>query len=210
MIGCSVFALAVRPRHSRSTLRLEARTRCLSTSLIVLKRAACRIRSRTMIAGSLPAEPLVSPSSCGSTIILPERLVRCIVCRFSLLLALEVAPTVRANRRSKRARALIRRMSVENPRLIGARRGIPANCQLGLRSPNQALSKYWSTRGATHRDGDFPAQPRPDIAAHGCCLSNYRCDSRPARAFSPSGSGRETSSWTQRHSKSDGRMVARQ
>src|SRR5467141_3952541 len=97
MIGLLCFALAVLASPFRSKLRLEAENAVLRHQLIVLKRRLHgRIRFTNHDRWSYPAVSLVSINPAGSHNH-PARDARALASgRFSLLLALEVAPTGRA------------------------------------------------------------------------------------------------------------------
>src|SRR5216683_1408136 len=196
MIGLLCFALAVLASPFKSKLRLEAENTVLRHQLIVLRRRLHgRVRFTNHDRWFLIQLYRWFPSILQVlTIIRPETLVRWHRAGFRCYWRWKSRPLGGRPQIETELRALIRRMSVENP-LWGAPR-IHGDCSSsGLRSPNQALPSTWSNDGGhPARDGELSsATTRRTLPPWTCSLFQLSV-STGSMPSSSSGSAAETSS----------------
>src|SRR5215510_2118891 len=167
MIGLLSFALAVLASPFKSKARLEAENAVLRHQLIVLRR---RLHGRVRLTNHdrwffIQLYHWVPSILQVLTIIRPETLVRWHRVGFLCYWRWKSRSFGGRPQIDTELRALIRRMSVENP--LGARHAFTANCSSsGLRSRSRASPSTWSNGGghpardARSVDRDVSARPR--------------------------------------------------
>src|ERR1700756_1392529 len=168
MIGLFCFVLAVLSLPFKSKLRLEAENAVLRHQLIVLRRS---LHGRVRLTNHdrwffIPLYRWFPSILQVLMIIRPETLVRWHRSGFRCYWRWKSRPQGGRPQSDTELRALIRRMSVENP--LGARHAFTANCSSsGLRSRSRASPSTWSNDGRRPaRDGEPSCvNHAPDIAA---------------------------------------------
>src|SRR6201989_1437835 len=174
MIGLLVFALAVLASPFKSKVRLEAENAVLRHQLIVLKR---RLHGHVRLTNHdrwfLIQMYRWFPSILKVlTIIRPETLVRWHRVGFRCYWRWKSRPQGGRSQMATELRALIRRMSIENP--LWARRASTANySSSGLRSRSRVSPNTWSSdAGRQARDGaPFCITARRTLPPWTCSLS---------------------------------------
>ena len=168
MIALLFFVLAVLASPFKSKSRLEAENAALRHQLSVLRR---RVHGRVRLTNHdrwfLIQLYRWFPSILRVfTIVQPETLVRWHQCRLPPVLALEVAPMGGRPQIETELRALIRRMSMENP-LWGAPRIHGELLKLGFEVAQSSVAKYMVKRRGPPSQGwrTFLRNHAPDIAA---------------------------------------------
>src|SRR3982074_3754903 len=156
MLALLCFVLAVRASPFKSKLRLEAENAALRHQLnVVRRRLPGRVRLKNNDRWFLIQLYRWFPSILQAlTIIRPETLVRWHRAGFRCYWRWKSRPQGGRPQIDTELRALIRRMSVENP--LWARHPSTASCSSsGLRSLNQASPSTWSNDGGhPARDGE--------------------------------------------------------
>jgi hypothetical protein len=208
MIGLLCFVLAVLASPFKSKLRLEAENAVLRHQLMILKRRLPgRVRLTNHDRWFLIQLYRWFPSILQVlTIIRPETLVRWHRAGFRCCWRWKSRPRGGRPQIETKLRALIRRMSVENP-LWGAPRIHGELLKLGIEVAQSSVAKYRVKRRAPPSQGwrTFLRNHALDIAAmEPVRCSNYRF--RPALCLRHCPARPQRSRLDQRHSKSDGRM----
>src|SRR3979409_222070 len=206
MIGLLCFALPVLASPSRSKLRLEAENAVLRHQLIVLRR---RLHGRVRLTNHdrwffIQLYRCVPSILQVLTIIRPETLVRWHRAGFRCYWRWKSRPLGGRPQIETELRALIRRMSVENP-LWGAPRIHGELLKLGFEIAQSSVAKYMVKRRGAPQPGmaGLLAYPRARHCRHG----PVRCSNRrfrPALCLRHRPTRPPRPRLDQRHSKSDG------
>ena len=206
MIGLLCFFLALVAAPFKSKSRLEAENAALRHQLIVLRR---KLQGRVRLTNSdrwffiqlyrwFPSILKVL------TIIRPETLVRWHRAGFRRYWRWKSRPRGGRPQIETDLRALIRRMSIENP-LWGAPRIHGELLKLGFEVAQSSVAKYMVKRRRASKSGmaHLSAQPRAGHCRHG----SVRCSDhwlRPALCLRHRPSGPPRPGLDQRHNKPDG------
>src|SRR6202051_3381244 len=168
MIGLLCFVLAILASPFKSKLRLEAENAMLRHQLnVVRRRLPGRVRLKSNDRGFLIQLYRWFPSILqGLTIIRPETLVRWHRAGFRCYWRWKSLPLGGRPQIETKLRALIRRMSVENP-LWGAPRIHGELLKLGFEVAQSSVAKYMVKRRGPPSQGwrTFLRNHAPDIAA---------------------------------------------
>jgi hypothetical protein len=206
MIGLLCFVLAVLASPFKSKLRLEAENAVLRHQLIVLTR---RLPGRVRLTKHdrwffIQLYRWVPSILQVLTIIRPETLVRWHRAGFRCYWRWKSRPQGGRPQIHTALRALIRRMSMENP-LWGAPRIHGELLKLGFEVAQSSVAKYMVKRRGPPSQGwrTFLCNHAPNIAAMDLFVSNYRF--RPALCLRHRPAGPQRRRLDQRHSQPDGR-----